>query len=219
MRTAKRLKGLKKFFYENLCKDREMKAPAENLNIGEIKRQEPQCHLAWAPARADKTGIVFEETMNVVPGIIIMPDRGHIKYMEEKRFDRYNNIHRPQALGQQLSISVLFSVYEPGIRLPGFIQSVGSGGKGLDTTLIKEGTEEGLFTLLDWMDDAVELLLGAKEIPETDLFLDEESGMTSLFKDQEYVVDRRPAYYGFLNCTFQCYATEKQNKEINQYLI
>lgn len=218
MRTRERLKGLKKWFYENLCEGREMKAPAENLDIAQIKRQEPQVYLAWAPAKANKTQIIYEETMNVVPGIIIMPARGHIKYMEEKRFDRYNNIHRPQALGQQLSISVLFSVYEPGIRLPGFIQSAGERGSGMDTNLLKEGTEEGLFTLLDWMDDAVEGLLGVKEIPGTDLFLDEETGVTSLFTDQEYVVDRRPAYYGFLNCTFQCYANEKPNEAINKYL-
>ncbi len=218
MRTVQRLKGLKTWFYENLCEGREMKAPAENFNIGVIKRQEPQVHLAWAPSRADQTGILVDDAASVVPGIIIMPNRGHIKYMEEKRFDRYNGINRPKMLGQQLSISVLFSVYEPGVRLPGFIQSVGEKGNGLNTSLIEEGTEEGLFTLFDWMDDAIEKLLGTKMIPNTDLFLDEESGVYSLYTDQEYVVDRRPIYYGFINCTFQSYANESANSQINELL-
>lgn len=214
MRTVKRLKGLKKFFYENLCKGREMKAPSENFDIGKIKRQEPQVYLAWAPSRADQTGRLVEDTMSTVPGIIIMPNHAHLKYMEEKRFDRYNGINRPKMLGQQLSVSILFSVYEPGIRHPGFIHSVGEKGSGLDMTLLEEGTEEGLFTLLDWMDDGIEKLLGAKMIPDTDLFLDEETGVYSLYTDQEYVVDRRPIYYGFINCTFQCYANESPNKEL-----
>lgn len=218
MRTTERLRGLKAWATENLCAGRSMKAPGANMNIGEIVRQEPCCYLAWAPTRADKTGVIKADPASIVPGILIMPNQAYAKNMEEKRFDRYNNVHRPQELGQQLSVSILFSVYEPGIRLPGFIDSVGESGKGLDNTLILEGTEEGLFTLVNWMDDCMEALLGQKMIPHTDLFLDEATTTYSLYTDQSYVVDRRPIFYGFINATFGCYAEEGQNPSINQYL-
>ena len=149
MRTVERLQGLKAWAEKNLCKGRTMKAPAANMNIGEIVRQEPRCYLAFAPSRMDSTGILQEDPISVCPGIIIMPNPAYAKYMEEKRFDRYNNVHRPSLMGSHLSVSILFSVYEPGVRLPGFIDSMDEHGKGLDMSLIMEGTEQGLFTLLD----------------------------------------------------------------------
>lgn len=218
MRMTERLIGLKKWAYENLCEGRIMKAPAENGAIGKINRQEPQAYLAWAPSRLDKSLTMQTDPSTVMPGIIIMPNHTYAKYMEEKRFDRYNNVHRPQEMGQHLSVSFLFGVYEPGIRLPGFIDSVGEKGAGLDLRLIKEGTEEGLLTLMNWMDDCIEKLLGQKMIAHTDLFVDEASMTYSLYTDQAYVVDRRPIYYGFVNVDFGCYATEEHNPEIEELL-
>ena len=218
MRFTERLTALKNWATEELCKGREMKAPGENMNIGEIRRQEPRCYLAWAPARIDQTGKMREDPASVVPGIIIMPNQAYGKYMEEKRFDRYNNIHRPQEMGQHLSVSILFSVYEPGVRLPGFIDSVGEKGQGLDLALIEEGTEQGLFTLMNWMDDCMEKLVGQKIIPKSDLYVDEPSITYSLYTDQSYVVDRRPIYYGFVNVTFGCYANDGAETSIDQYL-
>ncbi|MBQ9741371.1 MAG: hypothetical protein IJV91_10615 [Kiritimatiellae bacterium] len=206
MRTVERLQGLKAWAEKNLCKGRTMKAPAANMNIGEIVRQEPRCYLAFAPSRMDSTGILQEDPISVCPGIIIMPNASYAKYMEEKRFDRYNNVHRPSLMGSHLSVSILFSVYEPGVRLPGFIDSMDEHGKGLDMSLIMEGTEQGLFTLLDWMDDCKEALLRDKMIPNTDLSVEEETMMYSLYTDQSYVVDRRPIYYGFINVSFNGYA-------------
>lgn len=218
MRTRERLTKLKSWVTAELCEGREMKAPGPNMNLSEIVRQEPRCFLAWAPTRMDQTGKLYEDTASVCPGIIIMPNQAHVKYMEEKRFDRYNNVHRPPDLGQNLSVSILFSVYEPGIRLPGFADSMDKNGKGLDLSLIMEGTEQGLFTLLDWMDDCMEKLLGQKMIPQTDLFVDETSMTYSLYTDQNYVVDRRPIYYGFINVTFNCYAEGEDNPSINECL-
>lgn len=206
MRTVERLQGLKTWAEKNLCKGRMMKAPAANMNIGEIVRQEPRCYLAFAPSRMDSTGILQEDPISVCPGIIIMPNASYAKYMEEKRFDRYNNVHKPSLMGSHLSVSILFSVYEPGVRLPGFIDSMDEHGKGLDMSLIMEGTEQGLFTLLDWMDDCKEALLRDKMIPNTDLSVEEETMMYSLYTDQSYVVDRRPIYYGFINVSFNGYA-------------
>lgn len=218
MRTTERMRGLKNWVTKELCEGREMKAPAPNMNIGKIVRQEPRCYLAWAPSRMDSTGKLREEPASVCPGILIMPNQAYAKYMEEKRFDRYNNVHRPQEMGQHLAVSILFSIYEPGVRLPGFVDSVGAKGQGLDLSLIEEGTEQGLFTLMNWMDDAMEKLLGQKVIPKTDLFVEESTMMYSLYTDQSYVVDRRPIYYGFINVVFGCYAEEGYNPEIEALL-
>ena len=218
MRFTERLTGLKNWTYKELCKGRAMKAPAENMDIGTINRQEPTVYLAWAPARMDKAGNLKEIPLSTVPGILIMPNQTYAKYMEEKRFDRYNNVHRPQEMGQHLAVSILFSVYEPGVRLPGFVDSVGEKGAGLDTSLILEGTEQGLFTLMGWMDDCMEKLLGQKMIPKTDLFVQEDTVTYSLYTDQSYVVDRRPIYYGFVNVVFGCHVNEDFNPEIEKLL-
>lgn len=218
MRFTERLTGLKKWVEKELCEGRRMKAPAENMNIGEIVTQEPRCYLAWAPARIDQTGKMREDPVNVVPGIIIMPNQAYAKYMEEQRFDRYNNIHRPSLMGQHLAVSILFSVYEPGIRLPGFVDSLGDKGQGLDMSLIMEGTEQGLFTLINWMDDCIEKLIAQKVIPKTDLWVEETTMTYSLYTDQSYVVDRRPIYYGFVNVSFGCYADDGANSAIDDYL-
>ena len=68
---------------------------------------------------------------------------------------------RPPELGQTLAVSILFGVYEPGIRLAGYVENG-------DIALLEEGTEQGLFTLLDWMDDCMALLLKEKRVPGTD---------------------------------------------------
>lgn len=219
MRTSERLRGLKNWTEQNLCKGREMKAPAPNMDIGQIVRQEPRCYLAWAPSRMDSSGRLREDPVNVVPGIIIMPNQSYTKYMEEKRFDRYSNIHRPPDLGGHLSVSMLFMVYEPGVRLKGFVDSVGEKGQGLDMSLIVEGTEQGLMTLMNWMDDCMEKLLGQRMIPKTDLFVDEATMTYGLYTDQSYVVDRRPVYYGFVNVVFGCYAEQEPNETINSMLL
>ena len=213
MRTNERLRMLKGWTYEICCKGRSMKAPVSTRDFTQVNYQEPGCYLGWAPARVEQS----DDITSVTPSIIIMPAQAHAKYMKEKRFDRYNGVHRPQALGANLSVCVLFSVFEPGIRLPGFQRSVGEQGKGTDMTKLMDGTEEGLKTLLDWMDDFKDNLIGQRMIPDSDLFVDEESITYSLYTDQAYVTDRRPIYYGFVNATFDCYAEEK-NSSIEKYL-
>jgi len=217
MRTTERLRKLKEWVDTNLCEGREMKSPAPNQNIGIIHTQRPQVYLAWAPTRTDTVAKV-QDLSNIAPAILVMPNTGYAKYMEEQRFDRYNNIHRPSEMGQHLAVSILFCVYEPGIRLPGFIESVGEGGKGLDMSLLLEGTEQGLFTLVDWMDDCMEKLIAQKVIPNTDLWLEETKMTYGLYTDQEYVVDRRPMYYGFVNASFGCYADDGANSSIDDLL-
>jgi hypothetical protein len=219
MGTVRRLLGLKNWIQKELCDGRIMKAMAPNGNIGVIERQEPRCYIGWAPTRRDVSGLLPQDPSTVAPGIIIMPTAAYAKYTEEKRFDRYSGIQRPKAMGQHLSVDILFAVYEPGVRQPGFIDSVGENGKGLDMTLIKEGTEEGLTTLLNWMDECMEGLLEVQTIPNTDLLIEEESMIYDVYRDQNYVVDRRPMYYGFVKATFMCYAESGLNRDINDLLL
>lgn len=217
MRTSERLRKLKAWVEAELCDGRIMKAPAKDMDIAQIVRQEPRCFLAWQPSRPDVTGNLRIDPLSVCPGIVIMPKAGYVKYVEEKRFDRYNKVFRPQEMGQMLAVDILFSVYEPGIRLPGFIDGVNSG-KGLDLSLLQEGTEQGLFTLTNWMDDCKDALLTQKQIPGTDLLVDEESMTYSLYSDQSYVVDKRPLYYGFISLNFYGHAEEKVNGSIQRCL-
>lgn len=218
MRTRERLLAIKKWAEDNLCRT-EMKAPAEKGDITVISRKKPDVYLAWAPGRVENSQAIVDYATSVCPGIIIMPNQSAAKNMEEQRFDRYNKIHRPKELGQKLSVTILFSVYEPGIRLPGFVYSADNKGKGLDMSLFKEGTEEGLFTLIDWMDDCMQGLLKDKFIPGSDLYVEEETVAYSLYTDQNYVVDRRPIYYGFINVTFAGYTEEGTNEKINEVLV
>lgn len=218
MRTVERLTALRDWMKEKLCDGREMKTPAPNMNITEIRRKEPDIYIAWAPARIDNAGRPVENESSTCPSITIMPNQAYAKYMEEKRFDRYDNVHRPSEMGQHLSVSILFSVYEPGTRLPGFIESAKENGQGIDMSLMEEGTEQGVFTLLNWMDDCITALLEQKNIPKTDMILEEATMTYSLYTDQSFVVDRRPIYYGFVNVSFNCYADEGINKEIKEIL-
>ena len=84
--------------------------------------------------------------------------------------------------------------------------------------LLEEGTETGILTLYDWMDDCVEKLLGTRMIPGTDLFVIAESVTSSMYTDQSFIVDRRPVYYGFVTVTFNGYANEQNNDEIRKLL-
>lgn len=217
MRTTERLRKLKTWIEKELCEGRLMKAPGPNMDITKIVRQEPRCYIGWQPARPDTSGYFPDDPVSVCPGILVMPNASHAKYVEEKRFDRYSGVHGPPELAQTLSVSILFSVYEPGIRLPGFIDSAESE-EGLDMSLFVEGTEEGLMTLVDWMDDCVQKLLGQRFIPQSDLFLKEASLVYSLYTDQNYVVDKRPIYYGFVNADFSCYVDEGANPALEEFL-
>ena len=216
MRTVERLRKFQRWTYTHVCQGRQMKTPAPNMDVRVIKRQEPKVYLAFAPMRPDESNPTGEiDPLNVSPGIIIAPTFGYLKNMEEQRFDRYNNVHRPKDMGQSLCAQVLFFVYEDGVRLPGFIDSAINGE--YDMSLIREGTQDGLETLLNWMDDFKDALLSEKVIPGTDMFLNEAESQYGLYSDQKFVADRRPAFIGMVTVTFQCHADE-YNGEVNRIL-
>ena len=152
-----------------------------------------------------------------------------IKYsvMDETLERRQSGSVTTPMTSQKDFFDILCELYAPhrdevegiAISLPGFIDSAGDRGQGLDMSLIMEGTEQGLMTLVDWMDDCKEALLRDKLIPGTDLSVEEESITYSLYTDQSYVVDRRPIYYGFVSVVFNGYADQGANPSTNQLLV
>ena len=216
MRTEERLKKLRDWTYETVCKGRIMKAPAPNMDISKIVRQEPRAYIGYAPTRPDIS--IYSETdpLTAAPGIILAPVSGDVHYMEEKRFDRYNDVHRSKDMGQSLIVQAVFMVFEDGVRLPGFIDAL-ERGEEFPMELLREGTEEGLFTLTNWMDDYKDALLSAGSIPGTDLVVNDEAFDYGWYSDQKFISDRRPVFIGMVTVKFQCYA-DHLNREVQDLL-
>ena len=212
MKTAFRLLKMKDWFQKELCAGRQYKTPSPSQDITDVSTAEPRVYLGWQPiwsamqAEANTPQYVLNnDPFSVCPAITIMPGTMPINNVPEKRFDAYRKIMRPRQMGSSLAVTILFSIYNPGIRLPGFAASLKSG-QGLDKSLMLDATEEGLLDLLNWMDDAAELMLRERIIPGTALVLDEETGVRSLFTDQNYIVDRRPIFYGFIVADYKGHA-------------
>lgn len=214
MRTTERLRKLKEWTYDTVCKGRSMKTPAPNMDVRQVVRQEPKVFIGYTPMRPDSSTYTGEiDPLNVAPGILIIPVGGALKDQEEQRFDRYNGVHRPKEMGQSLSVQVLFFVYEDGVRLPGFVETAKAGA--YDMSLMAEGSQEGMTILLDWMDDFKDAILSKKAVPKTDLILNEAESRYGLYADQKYIADRRPSFIGMVNLTFQCHADEYDEETKN----
>lgn len=215
MRDWERLRKMKDWFTQELCKGREFKVPVPATgqkaiygpDIRDFSMGEPRVFIGWQPLRPDEPGKLDpSDPFSVCPAITLMPGAGNVRLVEEKSFDRSMGVRRGQDMGQHMNIQALFTIYEPGVRLPGFAAGMDAGNP--DMGLIQDGTEEGLRTLLNWMDDAKELILRERGIPGTDLTLDDDHFMASLYTDQQYIVDRRPMFQGFLNIPFRGYASK-----------
>lgn len=216
MRTEERLRRLKEWTYKTVCQGREMKAPAPNMDVSKIVRQEPAVFLGYAPTRPDVSLYGDVDPLTVAPGIILAPVSGDVHYMEEKRFDRYNNVHRSKDMGQSLTVQAVFMVFEDGVRLPGFVDAV-QRGEEYPMNLLREGTEEGLFTLTNWMDDYKDALLDAGGIPGTDLIINDENFDYGWYSDQKFISDRRPCFIGMVTVKFQCFGRQN-NPEVEALL-
>lgn len=215
MRTRERLEKLRDWTYKTVCEGREMKAPAANLDMTKILRREPRVFLGYAPRRPD-TGVYGEtDPLNVTPGIIIAPIMGDARNRDRRNGDD-RSVYRPLDFGQSLTIQNVFMVYEDGVRLPGFLDAVEAGLE-YPMHLIEEGTEEGLFTLTNWMDDYRDALLSAGGIPGTDLIVNEEQFEYGMMTDGGTISDRRPVFIGMVTVKFQCHA-DRYNQEIENLL-
>lgn len=218
MTTRDRFEKLKDWVQAELCAGRSMKCPAKDGDITQIRYAEPGTYMGYFPSFRDGKGIKRLASENTAPSILIMPDKGYVENEEEKRFDRYQNIHCEQRLGRNVKVCLLFSVWEPGIRMPGFAESGDEKGNGLDMSLMEEGTEQGFYTLCDWMDEAERKLLGTKVIPDSDLTLVDEEMEYGPFMDQNYIVDKRVIYYGMISANFKCMSDRGQNEKVEALL-
>lgn len=188
-----------------------MKSPGEGGLLKDARLEEPRVYVGWYPVRPDVTGLKEPEALTTVPSILIAPTPAKVRAVEERFSDRYDDIYRPKEMGGTFGVSMLFAVYEPGDRLPGFSEHP-------TPELLIEATEQGLFTLTDWMDELCAHLLAAKTIPGTDLFLREATLERSLYTEMGMLPDKRPIFYGFVNATFGCYSNEAQNGHIKGLL-
>ena len=216
MRTEERLRKLRDWTYETVCKGRIMKAPAPNMDVSKIVRQEPKAYIGYAPTRPDLSLYSDVDPLTAAPGIILAPATGEVHYMEERRFDRYDKVHRNKDMGQSLIVQAVFMVFEDGVRLPGFIDAL-ERGEEFPMDKIREGTEEGLFTLTNWMDDYKDALLSQGTIPGTDLVVNDEAFDYGFYSDQKTISDRRPVFIGMVTTKYQCYA-DHFNREIHDLL-
>ena len=188
MTTRQRLEALGKWAEERLCRGREYKSPDPDGDITRVKLTEPKVYLGWFPGRGPRTED-WEEATNEAPGILIAPGTTCGKKVEVRRFDENSRVRRPPELGQTVQISMMFCIYEPGVR--------------------KAGCEE--------MAEAEEQ--DTRCIPGSDLILQEENLTYGLYQDVGYIVDRRPFYYGFLNATFNAYAGEEPDAGVAELLL
>lgn len=205
MLTRQRLEALKEWLYDKTCVGREMKAPGKGIN--DIKYVTPQVYVGYYPARPTRNMQAPSNTMDnaSAPAILIMLTPSQAKNMEEERFDRYNNIHRPKEFGGKLNVMLLFSVYEPGTRLPGF--------DGNDPKGIVDESTTGFYELTDWMDDVQRALVTVKSIPGTDMYVWDNTITYGPYIDGDYLADRRPYFYGTISLTFGYYAAEANTRD------
>ena len=203
MTTAERLKVLQEWLYKECCEGREMKCPNPDGIVADVTYEEPTVFIGFYPTRTDETGIK-ENPISTVPSLLIMFGQGFAERMQEQRFDRYSGIHRPKELGGTIPIAILFATYDPGDRMERF-EDVPS------PEFLVESTEQGLFTLTNWMDDVKAKLLGTVCIPGTDMFLWKDTLSYSPLTESGQIVDKRPFYYAFINCEFGLYSDRAIN--------
>ena len=84
---------------------------------------------------------------------------------------------------------------------------------------MREGTQQGVKTIFGWMDDCKELLL-ARQLHSGHRPVSARGRMrlTALYTDQNFIVDKRPLYYGVMNVAFGCYADDGRNSELDEFL-
>lgn len=205
MNTRRRLEALQTWVIDNLCKGKRMKTPGET--DFSVEYTEPRCFVGLYPWTLNEAS-----EYNVAPSILIIPDVSKAKDVRIKSYDQSDNIGRPQNLGAQLNLRLVFCVYDPGDRTAELKTSQNP------YTDILEGDNGGFFTLTDWLDECMEKLLQANSIPGCDLFLYEDTITWAPMTEGEAILDRRPLYYGILQLGFGGESQRREGETISKLL-
>jgi len=205
MSTRTRLTAFQKWVTKNLCEGKSMKTPGET--DFSVVYTEPRCFVALYPWTLNEAS-----AYSVAPSILIIPDASKGKDIRGKSYDQSEGVNRPQNLGAQLNLNLIYCVYDPGDRTAELKITQNP------YTDILEGNNGGFYTMTDWIDETMEKLLQAQTIPGSDLFLYEDSLTWFPLTEGETILDRRPLYYGVLQVGFGGEAQRRQGKDIKQLL-
>lgn len=205
MSTRTRLSAFQDWVYQNLCKGRSMKTPGDT--DFSVVYTEPRCFVALYPWQLNEAS-----EYNVAPSILIIPDVSKGKDVRVKSYDQSEGVARPQNLGAQLNLKLIYCVYDPGERTAELKESQNP------YKDILEGDNGGFYTLTDWLDESMEKLMQVQSIPGSDLFLYEDSLTWTPMTEGEAILDRRPLYYGILQIGFGGEAQRRQGDTIKKLL-
>lgn len=205
MEMVERLKLLKQFCYESVCRGKRMKAPqngpdgrSDDLLVAE---KEPEVFIGMYPRR--KNGREREAT-RVAPSILFIPGTSLAERYREKRWDKYQNVKRQREMSAELNAQFLFTMYDPGLRIG---------------ETIADNTEDAILSLVDWMMEWQRTLIGNKgRIAGTDLFVYDDSTVWSLLSNDESLDDRRPYYFGVVQASFGHYSNKTTDPELESIL-
>lgn len=212
MKSAERLEAIKQFTYDKVCKGKSLKTPILNKGLTrndsdfKVKYTEPKVYVGLYPQKAENG-----EESKIAPSILILPGTSYSGKFKEKRFERYNNLHRQPDLMGELSVQWVFCVYDPGIRKKEYDGDI----KRED---IGENTEAAIYTLTDWMDELQAYIMGQEIIEGTDLYVLYDSVRWSLLNSEGSVEDRRPYYYGVVEAIYGTAVNRKENTSVNKLL-
>lgn len=207
MTTKERLEAVRRYVYEKVCVGRSMRTPGHDRTIDSVGFVEPRVYIGYYPTKPPPNTM----PVDAAPSILIMFQDHKAKDTLEQRFDRYAGIKRPAELGAKLSLQFLFTVYEPQLRGIEFAQTRKVGA-------LEEYTEDGLFEATTWADELQGWLMGDRMIPDSDLYVMEETLVMGPHSDQGFQADYRPYYNIVLYATFGCYTDRKPNETIQQLL-
>lgn len=203
MRTGQRLRGIREFLIKEIC-GKPMKRPTDKaLDVEWVK---PDVYIGYYPDYMEIDSL----SPRTAPAVLIIPKLMKANTVNDHRFDRYNNIVRSDEAEAELTVQIVLVLWDPGerTRIAEMTQ---------DPMQI-ESNSDGLMRMIDWLDELSAALNGTKYIPETDLMPRKETILYQPLMEMDRIVDKRPLYFGILECSFFGMVNEKPNESIKDLL-
>lgn len=208
MRYRQRLEKVRDWARKKLCTGRQMKTPGKNDY--DIVWAEPRCFLCTYPTA------VKEDLINVAPGLLLLAGGGYGASDTSEYLDNRSGIDRSKDMGATLSMQFVHVIYDPGERTG--IRKEDGRADPKQALIIDENADNGALTVIDWMDDTMAALIGAKSIPGTDLIVNEKTVRFNPLTENGAIADRRPFYLGIVTVDFNSVTRGDNNNEIEAIL-